>query len=293
MPSLTAGTAPSHMKGKRRTSKASWVSEMGQVSKVSQTPQKAHPSEKPNSCTHSSTSHGPSTKGNVHHVADSSGRKKGEITAEDRRFSSQNEYPARFTVKEIQVNIGLWVCLACPSSVSKCKDCKQHEGHEDSLIIGIHGECVNGKMGMRSAIGLYWGYGNNGNVSWEIPSKDSQTKQVAELTACLRALRNATSILEKRRSIMRKGKSLTPLNTFVIKSDSEYLVRSLTEWLPKWKANGWKTCKGVPVANADKFQLIETGIAMLEVMVNVKFWLVPKEDNMEASLLAKRALVEY
>jgi ribonuclease HI len=208
-----------------------------------------------------------------------------------RRFRAEDEYPSHFTLPEIEVDLGAWMCLACPTSTRKCQDCKQYEGHEDSLIIAIHGECITGKFGKRSAIGVYYGRGNTGNITYPIPGKDehSHTTQIAELTACLRALRNATSIIDKRRNMMRKGKTLMPLNTFVIKTDSEYLVRSLTEWLPKWKKNGWKTCKGVTVANADMFKLIETGIIMVEMVVEVMFWLVPKENNMEAICLAKMA----
>lgn len=245
-------------------------------------------------CVHSSTAHGPGTKRNGHHVAGSPEKKDGEIIAADHRFHPENEYPARFKLQEMEIDIGSWVCLACPTSTRKCLDCKQYEGHEDSLIIAIHGECLTEKNRKRSAIGVFYGRGNAGNISYPIPGKDdhSHTTQIAELTACLRALRNATSIIEKRRNMMRKGKVLMPLNTFVIKTDSEYLVRSLTEWLPKWKKNGWKTCKGVTVANADMFKLVETGIIMVEMVVQVKFWLVPKENNLEASCLAKMALME-
>lgn len=244
-------------------------------------------------CVHSSTAHGPSTKGSRHHVGGSP-EKTAEIAPADRRFRVEDEYPARFSLKEIEIDIGLWMCLACPTSTRKCLDCKQYEGHEDSLVIAIHGECLTEKDRKRSAIGVFYGRGNAGNISWPIPGKDdhSHTTQIAELTACLRALRNAASIIAKRRNMMRKGKILMPLNTFVVKTDSEYLVRSLTEWLPKWKKNGWKTCKGVPVANTEMFKLAEAGITMVEMVVQVKFWLVPKENNLEATCLAKMAFME-
>ena len=243
---------------------------------------------------HSSTAHGPGPNGNSHHVAGSPEKKDGEIIHADRRFRAENEYPTRISLQEMEINIGSWVCLACPTSTRKCRDCKQYEGHEDSIVIAIHGECVTGKTGKHSAIGVFYGRSNTGNISWPIPGKDdhSHTTQIAELTACLRALRNATSIIEKRHNMMRKGKVLMPLNTFVIKTDSEYLVRGLTEWLPKWKKTGWKTCKGVPVANADMFKLAETGIIMVEMVVQVKFWLVPKEHNLEAICLARMSLME-
>ncbi|KAK4861086.1 hypothetical protein LT330_004002 [Penicillium expansum] len=296
MPYTPAAAFPVRINTKKKRVKKSEVSELAPVPRESQIPQKEkahHLSQGMEGCVHSSTVHGTRINGSRHHVAGSPER-TGEITPAERRFRAENEYHARFTLQEIEIDIGSWMCLACPTSTRKCLDCKQYEGHEDSLIIAIHGECLTEKTRKRSAIGVFYGRGNAGNISWPIPGKDdhSHTTQIAELTACLRALRNATSIIEKRRNMTQKGKVLMPLNTFVIKTDSEYLVHSLTEWLPKWKKNGWKTCKGVPVANADMFKLAETGIIMVETVVQVKFWLVPKENNLEATCLAKMAFAE-
>ncbi|KAJ5817979.1 hypothetical protein N7447_007987 [Penicillium robsamsonii] len=299
MPSVTGGAVPVRINTMKRKDKLETeVSDLARVPRVSQIPQKEkshHPSQEMEGCVHSSTAHGPRTKGvSRHHIAGSPAQKDGEITLADRRFRAEDEYPAHFTLPEMEIDIGSWMCLACPTSTSKCRDCKQYEGHEDSLIIAIHGECLTGKFGKRSAIGVFYGRGNACNISSPIPGKGDHfhTTQIAELTACLRALRNATNIIEKRRNITRKGNVLMPLNTFVIKTDSEYLVRSLTEWLTKWKNNGWKTCKGVPVANAEMFKLAEAGITMVEMVVQVKFWLVPKENNLEATCLANMAFIE-
>lgn len=37
-------------------------------------------------------------------------------------------------------------------------------------------------------------------------------------------------------------------------SDSEYLVKGMTEWLPDWQRRGWKTASGQPVKNQDLWQ---------------------------------------
>jgi ribonuclease HI len=37
-------------------------------------------------------------------------------------------------------------------------------------------------------------------------------------------------------------------------SDSEYLVKGMTEWLPEWERRGWKTASGQPVKNQDLWQ---------------------------------------
>ncbi|KAJ5800008.1 uncharacterized protein N7518_002076 [Penicillium psychrosexuale] len=298
MPGNAGSTVPFRIRMKKNKPKKveSEMTELARVPRASQIPQneKSYHVQGMVGCGHSSTAHGPATKGNGDHVAGSPEKKDGKVLAADRRFHAENEYPTRFSLQDMESDIGRWICLACPLSTRKCKDCKQYEGHEDSLIIAIHGDCVTDKTGKRSAMGLFYGRGNTGNLSLPLPGKDdhSHTTQIAELTACLRALRNATSIIEERHSMMRKGKLLVPLNAFIIKTDSEYLVRSLTEWLPKWKNNGWKTCKGAPVANADLFKLIETGINMVELVVQVKFWLVPRANNLEAICLAKVAFIK-
>ena len=44
-------------------------------------------------------------------------------------------------------------------------------------------------------------------------------------------------------------------------TDSEYLKRGITEWLPGWKARGWKTAAKKPVKNADLWQRLEAAMA--------------------------------
>lgn len=39
-------------------------------------------------------------------------------------------------------------------------------------------------------------------------------------------------------------------------SDSEYLKRGITEWMPKWQRNGWKTSNKKPVKNQDLWELL-------------------------------------
>ncbi len=40
-------------------------------------------------------------------------------------------------------------------------------------------------------------------------------------------------------------------------TDSEYVKRGLTEWLPDWKRRGWKTAARKPVKNADLWQELD------------------------------------
>lgn len=42
-----------------------------------------------------------------------------------------------------------------------------------------------------------------------------------------------------------------------VTTDSEYLRKGITEWLAKWKKNGWKTAAKEPVKNADLWQRLD------------------------------------
>lgn len=40
--------------------------------------------------------------------------------------------------------------------------------------------------------------------------------------------------------------------------DSQYVLKGMTEWLPGWKARGWKTAAKAPVKNVDLWQQLDT-----------------------------------
>lgn len=40
--------------------------------------------------------------------------------------------------------------------------------------------------------------------------------------------------------------------------DSKYVLQGITEWLPSWKARGWKTAAKQPVKNVDLWQKLDT-----------------------------------
>ena len=44
-------------------------------------------------------------------------------------------------------------------------------------------------------------------------------------------------------------------------TDSLYLKNGMTEWLPRWKRNGWRTAEKKPVKNADLWQALDEAVA--------------------------------
>jgi ribonuclease HI len=43
--------------------------------------------------------------------------------------------------------------------------------------------------------------------------------------------------------------------------DSQYVLKGITEWLPGWKAKGWKTASKQPVKNVDLWQKLDALVA--------------------------------
>jgi ribonuclease HI len=74
------------------------------------------------------------------------------------------------------------------------------------------------------------------------------TNNRMELTAAIMALEQL-----KRRCAVR------------VTTDSQYVMKGVTEWLPNWKRRGWKTADRKPVKNADLWQRLDAAAARHDV----------------------------
>ena len=50
-----------------------------------------------------------------------------------------------------------------------------------------------------------------------------------------------------------------------LSTDSQYLRQGITEWLPRWQRNGWRTMAKAPVKNQDLWQRLAAASAQHEV----------------------------
>jgi ribonuclease HI len=46
----------------------------------------------------------------------------------------------------------------------------------------------------------------------------------------------------------------------VVTTDSQYVRRGVEEWMPRWKANGWKTSDRKPVKNRDLWERLDAAL---------------------------------
>ncbi|MCZ7633496.1 MAG: ribonuclease HI [Phycisphaerales bacterium] len=61
-------------------------------------------------------------------------------------------------------------------------------------------------------------------------------------------------------------------------SDSQYVLNGMREWLPAWKARGWRTAGRQPVKNRDLWERLDALLAMHEVRFN---WVRGHSDHPE------------
>lgn len=77
-----------------------------------------------------------------------------------------------------------------------------------------------------------------------------------------------------------------------ITTDSEYVKKGVTEWLPQWKRRNWLTASKKPVKNIDLWQIIDSAITKHEIHWHwVKGHSGHRENEM-ADLLANIAIDE-
>ncbi len=51
----------------------------------------------------------------------------------------------------------------------------------------------------------------------------------------------------------------------IVHTDSQYVQKGMSEWLPNWKRRGWLTADKKPVRNADLWQALDALVAEHEV----------------------------
>lgn len=104
-------------------------------------------------------------------------------------------------------------------------------------------------------------------------AEPATTNNRMELTAAIRALEAL------------KNRCQVTLTT-----DSEYVKKGITEWLPGWKRRGWRTSGRTPVKNADLWQALEAAAARHDVQWHWVRGHSGHPENERADALANQAI---
>jgi len=73
-------------------------------------------------------------------------------------------------------------------------------------------------------------------------------------------------------------------------TDSRYVMDGLTKWLPRWKANGWKTADKKPVKNDDLWKALDTAVSRHQVQWRWVAGHSGHPENERADALARGAI---
>jgi ribonuclease HI len=86
--------------------------------------------------------------------------------------------------------------------------------------------------------------------------------------------------------------TLTRPSVVHLYTDSSYVRNGITQWLPRWKSNGWQTSAKQPVKNADLWQRLEAAADPHEVEWHWVKGHAGHPDNERADRLAVRGCDE-
>ncbi|XP_033123663.1 ribonuclease H1-like isoform X2 [Anneissia japonica] len=135
-------------------------------------------------------------------------------------------------------------------------------------VVYTDGCCTsNGRSGAQAGIGVYWGPDHPWNVSEKLHGH--QTNQRAQLKAAVRAIEVAKE---------------NDLNDIELKTDSMYTIKCVTDWIDKWKENGWKTSKKGNVVNRDLIEALDEA----RQDINVTWTHVPGHKGIQGNEEADR-----
>ncbi|CAL8578857.1 hypothetical protein XPA_004628 [Xanthoria parietina] len=196
-------------------------------------------------------------------------------------------------------------CGNCCQFFVLCCSCRHKYGiggHEDDVTVCHHfrliftdGACRNnGQPGATAGIGVAMGTGWQYAVpiTANMDRGQRRTSSRAELLAALSGLRLmvAADQLQQLKQLETSGPPTEERQSWVIATDSEYVVKGMTEWLPAWKNNKMRNGRNVKPANLDLFLQLDAALANEEMKgAKIGFWHVPREYNSMADTLAKQA----
>ncbi len=86
--------------------------------------------------------------------------------------------------------------------------------------------------------------------------------------------------------------ALTRASRVELHTDSQYVQKGITEWLPNWIRRAWRTADGKPVKNADLWQRLQAAAAPHRVSWHWVRGHTGHVDNERADALANAAINE-
>jgi ribonuclease HI len=91
-------------------------------------------------------------------------------------------------------------------------------------------------------------------------------------------------------AVIRALESLKPPCEVAVYTDSQYVQKGISEWLPDWKRRGWRTADKKPVKNVDLWQALDRLAGMHRVAWHWVRGHAGHPENERADALANRGV---
>ncbi|KAG6829999.1 hypothetical protein H0H92_002690 [Tricholoma furcatifolium] len=168
------------------------------------------------------------------------------------------------------------------------------------MLVLTDGACSgNGEENARAGLGIALGSDERMwlsiPVDHEIDGNARRTSQRAELLAAIYGLKFLYETRDPDEPTCKDGRkrghsSAMDSLKFAVATDSEYVVKGITQWFPTWRENGWRNSQGRLPANLDLFKRLDDLATEIERFgYKVGFWHINREYNAVADRLAKNA----
>ena len=157
----------------------------------------------------------------------------------------------------------------------------------NTVVIKIQGIAIpndSSDSDGRAGAGIFFGKAAKNNSYALVRSNMSQTQNRALMEAVKIAL---SEIIRIRQTF------LDPRwKEIMIMTNSEYIVKTFSEWVWLWERDGWRRTNGSALKNLDIVQNCHKLLCEIENDRNmaVRFWKVDRMDITEAAGLARQAL---
>ncbi|XP_050546048.1 uncharacterized protein LOC126908178 [Daktulosphaira vitifoliae] len=120
----------------------------------------------------------------------------------------------------------------------------------NEVIVYTDGACSNnGKNQAMAGAGVFFSHNHPLNLSKKVPG--NQTNNNAEIYSVILAIDQVKS---------------TGVGKINIHTDSKFVIQCVTEWMPRWKVNGWKTSDKNPVKNKEMLEMLDKKIQLMEIV---------------------------
>ncbi|KAI9568214.1 ribonuclease H-like domain-containing protein [Boletus coccyginus] len=204
---------------------------------------------------------------------------------------------SRFDTDEL-----IQTCDDCGRFFARCCLHRKREATpcHHSRIVFTDGACANnGAHDSVSGIGIAFGRTGEDD-QFSIPVGDRldpggrRTNQRAELLAAIRGLKKICKH-DKENLLGKMEEHGVDLDSespeIIITTDSEYVVKGMAEWLPRWRENNLRKSNGERPSNLDLFLDLGAAIEACQYKYGckVQFWRIDRRYNVIADELAKRA----